>query len=169
MVRVLEDGRRQGRLRVCAIHGDPKVDNVMFDNRTEHAVGLVDLDTVKPGLILYDMGDCLRSSCNPSGEETDRWDSVRFDPDLCRSILEGYCSAAGHSFLAPDREALFDAVRLIAFELGLRFFTDYLEGDVYFKTRHREHNLMRALIQFRLTESIEFQERTIRSIIEDLR
>ena len=64
---------------------------------------------------------------------------------------------------------LFDAIRLIAFELGLRFFTDYLAGNVYFKARHREHNLARALVQFRLTESIESQEKAIRAIIRDLR
>ena len=165
---VLENAAGRGHLRVRTIHGDPKVNNVMVDSLTGHAVGMVDLDTVKPGLTHYDMGDCLRSCCNPLGEETDRWESVRFDPDLCRGILEGYFSAAGQTFSAHDRGYLFDAVRLIAFELGLRFFTDHLEGNVYFKTTHPEHNLVRALVQFRLTESIEFQEKTIRAIIEDL-
>lgn len=168
-VNVLENGRERGQLKVRVIHGDPKVNNVMVDSLTGRAVGIVDLDTVKPGLIHYDMGDCLRSCCNPLGEETDRLESVRFAPDLCRAILEGYTSAAGPSFSNHDRVFLFDAVGLIAFELGLRFFTDYLEGDVYFKTTHREHNLMRALVQFRLVESVELQEKTIRNIIAGLK
>lgn len=168
-VNVLEDGRERHLIRVGVIHGDPKVNNVMVDDFTGRAVGIVDLDTVKPGLILYDMGDCLRSCCNPLGEETDRLESVYFDPELCRAILKGYTSAAGHSFSEYDRAFLFDAVRLIAFELGLRFFTDYLEGNVYFKTTYREHNLMRALVQFRLMESIELQEKAIRIIIRDLK
>jgi len=168
-VHVLEKGRERGQLRVRVIHGDPKVNNVMVDDFAGRAVGIVDLDTVKPGLIQYDMGDCLRSCCNPLGEETDRLESVHFDPELCRAILEGYNSAVGPSLSIHDRVFLFDAVRLIAFELGLRFFTDYLEGDVYFKTTHRDHNLMRALVQFRLMESIELQENVIRGISVDLK
>jgi hypothetical protein len=83
--------------------------------------------------------------------------------------LQGYLSLA-RSFLTPnDYEHLFDAIRLIAFELGLRFFTDYLEGNIYFKVRHTEHNLRRAFVQFKLTESIEAQEQSIRTIIQDLR
>jgi len=123
---------------------------------------------VKPGLVQYDIGDCLRSCCNPLGEETERWEDVRFEPDLCRPILRGYLAWA-RAFLTPaDCDFLFAAVRLIAFELGLRFLTDHLEGNVYFKVRHREHNLARALVQFRLTESIEAQEGAIRTIIQDL-
>lgn len=165
---VLEDARACGRLVHRTIHGDPKVNNVMLDTVSRRAVSMVDLDTVKPGLVHYDIGDCLRSCCNPLGEETANWESVRFEPELCRAILEGYLPQA-RVFLTPeDQDHIYDAVALIAFELGLRFFTDYLEGDVYFKVAHREHNLARALVQFRLTANIESQESTIRKIIEDL-
>ena len=168
-VHVLENAKAQGRLRLRPIHGDPKVNNVMIDNATGQAVSIVDLDTIKPGLVHYDIGDCLRSCCNPLGEETERWDAVHFEPDLCRAILQGYFPLARAFLTANDHEYLFDAIRLIAFELGLRFFTDYLEGNVYFKARRPEHNLARALVQFKLTESIEAQEETIRAIIQDLR
>ena len=165
---VLEDAKAQGKLPLRAIHGDPKVNNVMLDTATGQAVGLVDLDTVKPGLVHYDLGDCLRSGCNPLGEEIEDWEQARFDPEICRALLRGYLDQAG-DFLTPDDcDYLFDAVRLLPFELGLRFFTDYLEGNVYFKVRHPEHNLPRALVQFRLTESIEAQERVIRGIIQEL-
>jgi Ser/Thr protein kinase RdoA (MazF antagonist) len=165
---VLEDARARGELYLRPIHGDPKINNIMIDEVTGHAVSIVDLDTVKPGLVHYDVGDCLRSCCNLLGEETEHIKDVRFETDLCRAILEGYLCEANQFLTANDRRYLYDAIRLIAFELGLRFFTDHLEGDVYFKARHPEHNLMRALVQFKLTESIESQEAEIRAIIDEL-
>ena len=169
LAHVLENAKAQGRLLLRPIHGDPKVNNIMMDIATGQAIGIVDLDTVKPGLVHYDIGDCLRSGCNPMGEETEKWEEVHFDPDLCQAILKGYLSMARKFLTADDFYYLYNSVRLIAFELGLRFFTDYLEGDVYFKVRRPDHNLARALVQFRLTESIESQEAAIRSIIRDIR
>jgi Ser/Thr protein kinase RdoA (MazF antagonist) len=166
---VLEDARAQGRLRPRPMHGDPKVNNVMLDTATGQAVSMVDLDTVKPGLVHYDIGDCLRSGCNPWGEETSDWEAVHFEPDLGRAMLTGYLSQARDFLTATDYAYLYDAIRLLAFELGLRFFTDYLAGNVYFKARHPEHNLVRALVQFKLAESIEAQAAAIGAIIRDLR
>ena len=164
---VLENAKADGKLILRPIHGDPKINNIMMDALTGKAVGIVDLDTIKPGLIHYDIGDCLRSGCNPLGEETEQWETVRFDTDTCQSILQGYLSVA-KDFLTPnDFYYLYDSARLITFELGLRFFTDHMEGDVYFKTRHPSHNLLRALVQFKLTESIESQEAAVRSIIQE--
>jgi len=166
---VLEDATAQGRLSLRPIHGDPKVNNVMLDTATGQAVGMVDLDTVKPGLVHYDIGDCLRSGCNPLGEETGDWEAVRFEPELCRAMLTGYLSLAQDFLTETDYAYLYDAIRLLTFELGLRFFTDYLAGNVYFKARHPEHNLVRALVQFKLAERIESQATAIRAIIRDLR
>jgi Ser/Thr protein kinase RdoA (MazF antagonist) len=165
---VLEEAKALGKLNIRTMHGDPKINNVLIDTATKQAVGMVDLDTVKPGLVHYDIGDCLRSACNPLGEEVEQWETVRFDPDLCRAILRGYLSQAGSFLSADDYVYLFEAVRLIALELGLRFFTDYLEGDIYFKARHERHNLLRALVQFKLAESIESQEAAIRDIIREV-
>lgn len=167
-VNVLEQAKAAGKLPLRLMHGDPKINNVMIDTRTGQAISLIDLDTVKPGLVHYDIGDCLRSSCNPLGEETEDWQAVYFDPELSRAILEGYFSQA-RSFLSPlDCDYLYDAMRLLAFELGLRFFTDYLAGNVYFKVKSPDHNLRRALVQFKLTESIEAQETILRSQIQEL-
>lgn len=166
---VLENSKHSGKLALRLIHGDPKINNILIDATTGKAVSVIDLDTVKPGLIHYDIGDCLRSGCNAIGEETQQWETVRFDPDLCEGILRGYLTIANAFLTNSDYLYLFDAIRLIAFELGLRFFTDHLAGDVYFKTTYPEQNLMRALVQFELTKSIESQESTIRTIIEDLR
>jgi Ser/Thr protein kinase RdoA (MazF antagonist) len=166
---VLEKARAQGRLRLRPIHGDPKVDNIMIDTLTGQAISIVDLDTVMPGLIHYDIGDCLRSGCNTRGEETEQWEQVHFDPDLCKDILHGYISVAREFLTRDDFFYIYDSIRLIAFELGLRFFTDYLEGNAYFKVSHPEHNLTRALVQFKLTESIESQEKDICKIIQEIR
>ena len=168
-VPVLERAKAEGKLTLRPIHGDPKINNMMMDNQTGKVIGLVDLDTVKPGLIHYDIGDCLRSGCNRLGEEATDPNAVAFDVELCGSILEGYLSVA-HAFLSEDDYTyIFDSIRLIAFELGLRFLTDHLAGNVYFKTAHPGQNLERALVQFRLTESIEAQESAIRAHIERLR
>ena len=165
VIPVLEDAKQQGRLRLRLAHGDPKVDNVMIDDVTGQAVGLIDLDTIKPGLVHYDIGDCLRSGCNPLGEETEDIDAVHFDMDLCRAILRGYLPLVRAFYTADDYAYLYPAVRLLALEQGLRFFTDYLEGNVYYKVRHVTHNLTRALVQFKLVESIEAQEADIRAAV----
>jgi Ser/Thr protein kinase RdoA (MazF antagonist) len=168
-VPVLEVAKAQGKLPLRLMHGDPKVNNIMFDTTTGQAVSVVDLDTVKPGLVHYDVGDCLRSGCNPAGEETPQWEAVSFEVDLCHAILQGYLSVAKAFLTEADYDYLFDAIRLIAFELGLRFLSDHLAGNVYFKVKHPDHNLLRALVQFQLTASIEQQETTIRQMIQDLR
>jgi Ser/Thr protein kinase RdoA (MazF antagonist) len=164
----LERAREQGKLQLRPVHGDPKVNNVMIETSTGRALSLVDLDTVKPGLIHYDIGDCMRSGCNPLGEETEDWESVHFDPEIGSAILEGYLTQACNFLTAADYEYLFDSIRLLTFELGVRFFTDYLAGNVYFKVRHPQHNLQRALVQFKLTESIEAHEADIRHIIQGM-
>lgn len=169
LANVIENARSQGKLGLRTIHGDPKVNNILIDITSGKAVGMIDLDTVKPGLVHYDIGDCLRSGCNPFGEETGKWEEVQFDTDLCRAILQGYLSVAGEFLTDNDIAYLYDSIRLITFELGLRFFTDYLEGDVYFKVNRPGHNLARALVQFKLTESIESQEALIQDIIRDVR
>lgn len=166
---VLENAQTDGKLLMRTIHGDPKVSNIMIDYASGQAVSIIDMDTVKPGLIHYDIGDCLRSGCNPQGEETGEFEKVCFDVDCCRAILEGYIQTAGSCLTRHDFDYLYESIRLIAFELGLRFFTDYLEGNVYFRVDGPEHNLARALVQFELTRSIEEQENSIRAIIREMR
>lgn len=168
-VSVLEDAKTQGKLPLRLMHGDPKINNVIFDTTTQKAASIVDLDTAKPGLIHYDIGDCLRSACNLAGEETEKWEKVYFDIDLCQGILQGYLSVAKAFLTENDYIYMYDAIRLLAWELGLRFFTDYLAGNIYFKVKHPEHNLIRALVQFQLAKSIEAQETAIRKVIQDMK
>jgi hypothetical protein len=164
---VLESAKAQGRLRLRPIHGDPKVNNVLFDAETNQAVGLIDLDTVKPGLVHYDIGDCLRSVCNPIGEEAENWEAVRFDLSFCRAVLQGYLPLVRDTLSPADWDYFYEALCVIAFELGLRFFTDFLESNIYFKTDHPEQNLKRALVQFKLLASIESQAADIQILIRE--
>ena len=163
---VLENAKASGQLQMRPIHGDPKIANIMIDDDTGKGTSIVDLDTVKPGLIHYDIGDCLRSCCNSAGEETQDLNNVVFDTDLCAAIIKGYMIHARDFLTATDRAYLYDAIRLIAFELGLRFFADFIAGDVYFKVRHDGQNLNRANVQFKLAESIETRESKIRKVLE---
>ena len=166
---VLENARKHNKLQLRIIHGDPKINNVMLDNQTGKAVSIIDLDTVKPGLLHYDIGDCLRSCCNILGEEADDFDAVQFDLGRFEAVFLGYAGAAHECLTDQDFDFLFDAIRLISFELGLRFYTDYRESDLYFKVSHPGQNLDRAIVQFSLVESIEQQEEKIRALIEKSR
>ncbi len=150
------------------IHGDPKVDNVLFSNVTDMAKCLIDLDTVGSGLLLSDIGDCLRSCCNSSGEKKGEGGSVHFDVEMCRQILKGYYPAAGNIVTRHDREHVFEAVVMLTFELGVRFLSDYLVGNRYFKVRYEEENLHRSFRQFQLVENILEQEKSIRRVAEEL-
>ncbi|MBI5201458.1 MAG: aminoglycoside phosphotransferase family protein [Elusimicrobia bacterium] len=165
---VLEDARERGELKERLIHGDPKVNNVLLDELTGKGTCIIDLDTVKPGLIHYDFGDALRSIANPAGEEEIDLAKVYFDTTLCEAFVRGYNSRARDFLTSSDRKYLFDSIRLISFELGLRFFEDYLAGDRYFKVRSEGHNLHRARVQFKLCESIEAREADIRRILDGL-
>jgi Ser/Thr protein kinase RdoA (MazF antagonist) len=168
IVSVLEEARRQGALPLRVVHGDPKLDNILFDTVTGEAVGLVDLDTVQPGLLHYDLGDCLRSCCNPAGESPPDPAEAHFDLGLCSAILSRYFAETRGFLTADDTRLLPDAIRLIPFELGLRFLTDHLEGDRYFKIERPGHNLWRARVQFRLVESIERQAGDIDALVKGL-
>ncbi|MDD1612652.1 MAG: aminoglycoside phosphotransferase family protein, partial [Methylococcaceae bacterium] len=143
----LEAAKRQGLLPLRIIHGDPKLNNFLFARDRQKVIGLIDLDTVKPGLLHYDIGDCLRSCCH-------RIENDSFDLEIGEAILDSYLTEAGPFFTGPEYEYLYAAIRLIPFELGLRFYTDHLEGNRYFKVDGPEQNLLRALGQFRLCASI---------------
>jgi len=165
----LEQAKKNKHLSLRIIHGDPKMNNVMFHKSTGRAISIIDLDTVEPGLIHYDFGDCVRSSCNRLGEEAgEQWRTVSFDIDIFRNILKGYINEAKSFLTENDYQYLYDAIFIIAFELGLRFFTDYLEGNVYFsKIDHSKQNLYRGLTQFKLTESIKNNRTEIENIIQE--
>lgn len=146
--------RHRAELGVGIIHGDPKVANFLFSRESDTVISLIDLDTVMPGLLLHDLGDCLRSCCNPVGEEIENPEKNSFDEEQFATVMEGYCSQASDLLGPKDQQLLIDAAWLISFELGLRFFTDHLAGNHYFKVQRPGRNLHRALVQFHLADSI---------------
>ena len=161
----LEKAEASGELRKRMFHGDPKVNNIMVDDFTGKGTAMIDLDTVSPGLMHVDVGDAVRSICNPAGEEELNLGKVTFDENLFLAFMKGYLKEAGTFMTETERAYLYDAIRLLPFELGLRFFQDYLAGDKYFKVRQPGQNLNRARVQFRLCEAIEARERSIRDIL----
>ena len=144
------------------IHGDPKIENFIF-NRSGKAVGLLDLDTVGAGLLVHDLGDCLRSCCNTAKENEADWSKAQFDLEACAAFLAGY----GDESSSEDTFCLYEGMLLISYELGLRFLTDHLEGDRYFRVSHHGENLRRAMVQFNLVKSIARQEKHIHELIRE--
>ena len=160
-IQVLEQAKQQGELKQRVIHGDPKLNNFLFTPGSDQIISLIDLDTVKPGLVHYDIGDCLRSCCHRSAGN-------QFDLPRCEIILKSYLNEAGHFFSEADYHYLYPAIWLIPFELGLRFFNDYLNGNRYFKTSYAKQNLDRASAQFELCADIEKQQTQIKTLISQL-
>ncbi len=148
---------REGRMPWRVTHNDTKLDNVLFDDQTGEALCVVDLDTVMPGLALYDFGDLVRSTAHRAAEDTTALDTVAIEIPLFEALVAGYLAGTGGCLTPGERDHLAFAGRLVALETGLRFLTDYLQGDVYFKIDREPHNLERCRVQFRLVESIEAQ------------
>ncbi len=152
---LLTDALESGRVPSRVVHNDPKVNNVLMHRETGRAICMIDLDTVKPGIVHFDLGDCIRSAANPAGEEPGDLDRVRLDRELYEAVLSGYLEETT-SFLIPAEEDLLPlAVRVITYELAVRFLADHLNGDVYFRVQRPGQNLHRCRVQFRLLESIE--------------
>jgi len=168
LVSLLMKPYRSGILRDRVVHNDPKINNILIDTRTHKGICIIDLDTVKSGLIHFDYGDCLRSASNPAGEEARDIHLVRFDLKIFEWITKGYLEETRSFLSEADIDYLVDSIKVIAFELGTRFFTDYLKGDVYFKISYSTQNLNRAKVQFVLLEDIETQEAEARKIIRTL-
>jgi thiamine kinase-like enzyme len=149
-------------------HNDTKLNNVMLDDATGEGICVVDLDTVMPGLALYDFGDLVRTTTSPAREDEQDLSKVTMQFSMFEALVRGYLNSAGGFLTKAERQHLVFSGKLITFEQGIRFLTDYLAGDAYYKVRRDEHNLDRCRTQFTLLESIEQQEermdRLVRSI-----
>ncbi len=165
---LLLDRLQSGAIPLRVVHNDPKVNNVMVRKDTGEALCMIDLDTVKPGIVHFDFGDCVRSATNRAGEDAATPAAAVIDLGLYEAIAAGYLSEAGAFLTAAERALLPQATAVITFELGIRFLTDYLQGDRYFKIAYPAHNLHRARVQFHLLESIEAAAEQMRSCIERL-
>ncbi|MBL9191187.1 MAG: aminoglycoside phosphotransferase family protein [Opitutaceae bacterium] len=166
IVDVLLDLQARGEIPERVTHNDTKLNNVMIDDRTGEGLCVVDLDTVMPGLALYDFGDMVRSATNAAAEDDPDPARVQARLPVFAALVEGYLATAGAFLNAAERAHLVFSGRLITYEIGIRFLTDFLEGDVYFKTRHPEHNLDRARNQFALVHSLEAQQAVMESMVQ---
>lgn len=147
-------------------HNDTKLNNVMLDDATGEGVCVIDLDTVMPGLALYDFGDMVRTSTSPAAEDERDLSKVGLQMPMFEALVRGYLSTAGAFLTSAEVSRLAVAGRIITFENGLRFLADFLAGDVYFKVHREHHNLDRCRTQFALVESIERQEDAMNRLVE---
>jgi hypothetical protein len=167
----LLDGMESGRIRRLAIHGDTKLDNFLFSTRTGRAKALVDLDTIMPHSWLADWGDMVRSLVNVAGEKERDLSRVRVDMDVFRAVARGFLSTA-REVTPAEVDLMVDAPQIIALELGLRFLTDYLRGDSYFKLGPADPpdlNRVRAMAQLTLFRKLRERADEARTFVGDLR
>ena len=166
MVDVLLKLRAQGALPERVTHNDTKLNNVMLDDATGEGICVIDLDTVMPGLALDDFGDMCRSACRPTLEDERDPTKVEARMDMFEAMVGGYLASAGEFLNTTEKDHLVFSARQITFEIGMRFLTDYLEGDRYFKTRRPGHNADRTRVQFKMVESFERHEEVMNRIVK---
>ena len=166
MTSMLTDARASGELPERIVHNDTKINNVLFDIRSGEALCVLDLDTVMPGLSAYDFGDLVRTMTSPSREDECDLNQVYVDLVIFEAVTDGYLGST-RSFL-NQQELLFmvPAAIVITYETGIRFLTDYLQGDSYFKVNRPTHNLDRCRNQFKLISSMEAQRNAMEAIIK---
>lgn len=158
-------GLPPGALPERVVHNDTKIDNVLFDAVSDEALCVLDLDTVMPGSVLYDFGDLVRSAASASREDGRDLNQVHLRLPIFEGLVQGYSDALRTLLTKRERGLLATAGKLVAFEVGIRFLGDYLQGDVYFKTRSSQHNLDRARNQFKLVRSMQEQEPEMNAIV----
>ena len=146
-------------------HNDAKLNNVMLDDATGEGICVIDLDTVMPGLALYDFGDMVRTTTSPAKEDELDLSRVKMQFPMFEALARGYLSSASEFLTPAEKKFLPFAGKLITFEIGIRFLTDYLAGDTYFKVHREGHNLDRCRTQFKLVESIEKQESAMARLV----
>ncbi len=149
-------------------HNDTKINNVLLDDATGEWTCVIDLDTVMPGLAAYDFGDMVRTATCRAPEDEQDLEKVRIEFPLFEALARGYMSTAGRFLTPAEKKSLAVAGKLITFEIAIRFLTDYLSGDTYFKVHRQGHNLERCRAQFKLLESLEQQEDRMRKVLQSL-
>ena len=160
------DYLKSGELPLRCTHNDTKLNNVMLDDVTGEGICVIDLDTTMPGSAIYDFGDMIRTATSPAAEDEKDISKVTMRMFMFEALVQGYVSSA-KSFLTPLEKSLLPfSGKLLTMECGIRFLTDYLSGDVYFKIHRPEHNLDRCRTQMALVESIEAQMDEMKAVVD---
>lgn len=161
----LLDAQARGDAPTRVTHNDTKFGNVLLDDQTGEALCVVDLDTVMPGTVLFDFGDMVRTTATRAAEDEPDLDQVHLEMPMFEALLRGYLDASRTFLTAGERRHLVVAGRVITLTMGVRFLTDYLEGDRYYRVGHPEHNLDRCRTQFRLLTSMTGQREAMEHLL----
>ncbi len=151
----LVDKLASGEIPLKVTHNDTKLNNVLLDDKTGEPVAVIDLDTIMPGSLCYDFGDSIRFGCNPCEEDEKDLSKVNFRFDLYKIYLDGYLTALGDNITQVEKDNLALGAIMMTIECGMRFLTDYLQGDTYFKTSRPGQNLDRTRTQLKLVYDME--------------
>ncbi len=162
----LTDLLEKGELPLRVTHNDTKLNNILFDADTKKALCVIDLDTVMPGLSLYDYGDSIRFGANTGAEDEKDLSKISLDLSLFEAFTKGFIEGCGGSLTDKEIEMLPMGAKLMTYECGIRFLADFLEGDVYFKIHREGHNLDRARTQFKLVADMEAKWKEMTTIVE---
>ncbi len=163
---VVIDLMASGEMPERVTHNDTKLNNVLIDAKTGKGMCVIDLDTVMPGSVLYDFGDMIRTTTNQAAEDESDLSKVEMNVDYFKALVKGYLETASGFLTEKERELLAFSGKLITFEIGLRFLTDYLQGDTYFKTHREGQNIDRCRKQFKMVQSMEDQMEVMQKIVE---
>lgn len=166
---ILSDLLVQGELPLRVTHNDTKLNNIMIDNQTGKGICVIDLDTVMPGLAVHDFGDSIRFGASTAAEDEIDLEKVWCDIDLFALYTKGFIEGCAGSLTEKEIQMLPMGAKVMTFECGIRFLTDYLQGDTYFKIHRENHNLDRARTQFKLVEDMENKWETMHKIVEKYR
>ena len=158
---------KQGKIPLRITHNDTKFNNILFDCNSNRALCLIDLDTVMPGYVHYDFGDALRTAANTAAEDEEDLSKVGLNMKIYKSFTKGYLEETRRVLNENEIAHLSAGPALMAYIMGLRFLTDYIMGDVYYKIHKPSHNLIRARSQFRLIESFEEHRDKMKKVITD--
>ena len=162
-------GIEDGSIPLRVTHNNTKINNILFDQETGKAVCVIDLDTVMPGSMLYDFGDALRMGGSTGAEDETDLSKVWFDETAFEAFAKGYLSEMKDDLTETELELLPFSVKLMTYECGIRFLTDYLNGDTYFKIHREHHNLERARNQFKLVADIAGKEERLSAMIKEIK
>ena len=166
---VLLDLLENKQLPLRVTHNDTKLNNVLLDHKTGKGICVIDLDTVMPGLIHYDFGDSIRYGASTAAEDETDLSKVSMSLELFAAFSKGFLEECGQSLTETERTYLPFGAKLMTLECGMRFLTDYLNGDTYFKIHREHHNLDRCRTQLRLVEDMEKKEEKMAAIIRECR
>lgn len=166
-IRKLSIMQQNGELPTRVTHNDTKVNNILIDNKTNEALCVIDLDTVMPGISVLDFGDAARFITNTAPEDETDLSKVRIDLEKYEYLVKGFLAAVGKSLTKAEKDNLSQGAKTMALELGMRFLTDHLQGDVYFGIDHEGQNLERAKCQFALAASMEEHFEEMKKIVEN--